>query len=70
MQVLKKKEREEVPEKDDRHSVLLKLDKDDYDKLRILVRETSTNNNEVLRQCLRHVFDVEMTALRGKGGAA
>lgn len=58
MRVLKHKI-EDAAEKNNRRSVLLVLNKDDYNKLRALVSASDTNNSEVLRQCLRHVYDLE-----------
>lgn len=56
-------------EKPDVHTVLLRLENDDRDKLQLLCRLGDTNQSDILRQCLRHVHDVEMAELR-KGGAA
>lgn len=56
---------------DGKHRVMLALDKDDYDKLRILVTDAATNNNDVLRRCIRNQFEVNMQHKRqGKSGAA
>lgn len=59
---------EEVSDKDGKHRVMLALDKEDYDKLRFLVSITKTNNNDVLRQCVRNQHEVNMAKIR-KGGA-
>lgn len=64
------KEGHEKEAGDGKHRVMLTLDKDDYDKLRILVDDVDTNNNDVLRRCLRNQFEVNMQHKRqNKSGA-
>jgi len=63
-------EKEAAAEKPDLHNVLLRLDNDDRDKLMHLCRLGDTNQNDILRQCIRHVYAAEMSELRGKSGAA
>jgi hypothetical protein len=50
--------------------VLVRLDDADHDKLLHLCRIGDTNKNDIIRQCIRHVYDAEMAELRGKSGAA
>lgn len=57
-------------EKPDVHTVLLRLEKADQDKLLYLCQIGDTNQNDILRQCLRHVYEAEMGELRSRGGAA
>lgn len=57
-------EKEVATDKPDLHSVLLRLEDDDHDKLQHLCRLGGTNKNDILRQCIRHVYREEF----GKGG--
>lgn len=41
------------------HDVLLRLNKQDHDRLLFLCRLGGTNRNDVLRQCLRYVYELE-----------
>ena len=59
------KETLEKDHDDGKHRVMLALDKDDYDKLRILVSDADTNNNDVLRKCIRNQYEVNMQHKRG-----
>lgn len=64
-------EKEQATEKPDPHTVLLRLDNDDRDKLMLLCRIGDTNQNDILRQLIRYAHEVEMTVIRaGKVGAA
>ena len=64
-------EKEAATEKPDLHTVLLRLDSEDRDKLKHLCRLGDTNQNDILRQCLRHVYEAEMRDIRAsKSGAA
>lgn len=61
---------EDASEKADPFSVLVRLEDDDHDKLLHLCRIGDTNKNDIIRQCIRHVYDAEMAELRKRGGAA
>jgi len=54
---------EAANEKPDLNAVLLRLDDDDHDKLVRLCKLGDTNKNDILRQCIRHVYDSEMADL-------
>lgn len=56
IEILKKKEKEDEPKPQKKHQVLLELDGDDEKRLRAMVGYTETNQSDVLRQCLRHVY--------------
>lgn len=43
----------------DANTVLLRLDDGDHDKLLHLCRLGNTNKNDILRQCIRHVYQEE-----------
>lgn len=58
-------EKESGTDKADLHSVLLRLEDADHDKLLHLCRLGDTNKNDILRQCIRHVYAQEFKA----GGA-
>jgi hypothetical protein len=52
------------------HDALVRLEDDDHDKLLHLCRIGDTNKNDIIRQCIRHVYDAEMAEMRKRGGAA
>lgn len=60
---------EAANEKADLAQVLVRLDEEDHDKLLHLCRLGDTNKNDIVRQCIRYVYDAEMADLRGKPGA-
>ncbi len=61
---------EVASERADLAQVLVRLDEEDHDKLLHLCRLGDTNKNDIIRQCIRHVYDAEMAEIRGKTGAA
>jgi len=67
--IIQRPTREENSEKADLHHVLLRLNDDDRDKLLHLCQLGKTNKTDILRQCLRFVYQAEMAELRGKGAA-
>lgn len=58
---------EVVSERDDLAKVLVRLEEDDHDKLLHLCRLGDTNKNDIIRQCIRHVYNAEMAEVRGRG---
>lgn len=58
---------EVASEKDDTTPVLLRLEPEDHDKLLHLCQLGDTNKNDILRQCIRYVYNAEMEQLRGRG---
>ncbi len=68
--VIQRPQRKTEDEKDgpDVTPVLVRLDDEDHDKLLHLCRIGDTNKNDIIRQCIRHVYNAEMAELRGKPG--
>jgi len=62
--IIQRREKKTETEKEEPHSVLLRLDDADHDKLKHLCRLGDTNKNNILRQLIRFAYDVEFK----KGG--
>lgn len=57
--ILKRKEKDEEAKQLKRHAVLLELEPADEERLRAMVAYTDTNQADVLRQCIRHVYRMQ-----------